>query len=243
MPPPGIDIDPDSIGLPQLGRGDVPDYLSRHYWWAYVHPKAVHLFERQWLVNLILWGNYRSLRDAALQSLGEVLPGQTLQIACVYGDLTERLCQRVSLGGGSLDVVDVLPIQLTNLRHKLPPEAPVRFLQRNSAELGGANARYDRAILFFLLHEQPPEIRRRTLEEAFRVVKPGGTILIVDYARPSLWNPLRYLWLPILTWLEPFAPDLWRQAITTFLPGSWRGQDLRQTSFFGGLYQRLVITR
>ncbi|MGB8104697.1 MAG: hypothetical protein WCF47_10505, partial [Pseudolabrys sp.] len=40
----------------------VPDYLSAHYWWAYMHPKAVKLFERQWLVNFILWGNYKRLR-------------------------------------------------------------------------------------------------------------------------------------------------------------------------------------
>jgi hypothetical protein len=32
----------------------VPDYLTEHYWWAYIHPKAVRFFERQWLVNLIL---------------------------------------------------------------------------------------------------------------------------------------------------------------------------------------------
>jgi hypothetical protein len=37
----------------------VPQYLQAHYWWAYVHPRAVHVFERQWLVNLILWGNYK----------------------------------------------------------------------------------------------------------------------------------------------------------------------------------------
>ncbi len=35
----------------------VPYYLKTHYWWAYVHPRAVKLFERQWLTNLILWGN------------------------------------------------------------------------------------------------------------------------------------------------------------------------------------------
>ena len=68
--------------------GAVPDYLTAHYWWAYVHPNAVKVFERQWLVNLILWGNYRRLRDAALEDLGESLPGRTLQVACVYGDLT-----------------------------------------------------------------------------------------------------------------------------------------------------------
>src|SRR5450759_105728 len=69
----------------------IPHYLMTHYWWAYVHPRAVWFFERQWLVNLILWGNYKRLRDAAIAELGDVLPGSTLQVACAYGDLTSKL--------------------------------------------------------------------------------------------------------------------------------------------------------
>jgi hypothetical protein len=53
---------------------DIPVYLKTHYWWAYIHPVGVRLFERQWLVNLILWGNYTRLSDAALIELGEALP-------------------------------------------------------------------------------------------------------------------------------------------------------------------------
>ena len=222
---------------------EVPQYLSAHYWWAYVHPKAVRLFERQWLINLILWGNYRRLRDAALVELGDALGGRTLQVACVYGDLTSRLSQRVAAGGGTLDVVDILPIQLENLKRKLPKDAPVRLLARDSAELGVPDASYDRAIIFFLLHEQPADVRRRTLGEVFRVVKSGGTILVVDYARPGRWHPLRYLWLPFLAVLEPFAPDLWRRDITTWLPQHGAGHTLRSRSYFGGLYQRVTLTR
>src|SRR5262245_52316705 len=96
---------PKSLASPP---GDMPDYLGRYYWWAYVHPNAVRVFERGWLVNLILWGNYARLRDAALAELGAHLPGRTLQVACVYGDLTGRLSDRVAAGGGALDVVDVL---------------------------------------------------------------------------------------------------------------------------------------
>jgi hypothetical protein len=58
------------------------------------HPKAVRFFERQWLVNLILWSNYARLRDAALMEIGEFLPGTTLQVACVYRDLTNCLSIR-----------------------------------------------------------------------------------------------------------------------------------------------------
>ena len=102
-------------GHPELNI-KIPHYLTAHYWWAYVHPRAVWFFERQWLVNLILWGNFARLRNAAMAELGDVLPGTTLQVACVYGDLTGKLIGRVSAGDGRLDIVDVLPMQLENLR-------------------------------------------------------------------------------------------------------------------------------
>ena len=162
----------------------VPDYLSTHYWWAYIHPRAVKLFERQWLVNLILCGNYVRLRDAALAEMGESLPGTTLQVACVYGDLTTCLSQRAAKGGGSIDIVDVLPIQLKNLRNKLPVGAPTRLLAMDAVDLKLPDASYDRVLVYFLLHEQPREWRERTLSEVYRVVKPGGQVVIVDYARP-----------------------------------------------------------
>jgi ubiquinone/menaquinone biosynthesis C-methylase UbiE len=230
---PPVDRLRDTIGI--------PDYLNVHYWWAYIDPRAVALFERQWLVNLILWGNYRRLRDAALAELGEHLPGRSLQVGCVYGDLTCRLSDRVAAGGGRLDVVDVLPIQLENLAQKLPAGAPVRPLRRDSTRLGGPDAHYDRALVFFLLHEQPACERQQTLSEVLRVVKPGGTIVIIDYARPRWWNPLRYVWGPLLGLLEPFALDLWRREIADWLPGAARV--LRKGSYFGGLYQKIVIAR
>jgi ubiquinone/menaquinone biosynthesis C-methylase UbiE len=231
------------IAGPQPGRSiNAPHYLTAHYWWAYVHPKAIWFFERQWLVNLILWGNYAQLRNAAMTELGETLPGTTLQVACAYGDLTGKLIERVAAGGGRLDVIDVLPMQLENLRHKLPSGAPARLLAMDSADLKLPDASYDRVLLFFLLHEQPADFRERTLSEAFRVVRPGGKIVIVDYALPRWWHPLRYLWRPLLATLEPFALDLWRHEIVQWLPeaalAGWRKQ-----SFFGGLYQKIVIKR
>ena len=219
----------------------VPDYLNAHYWWAYIHPKAVKLFERQWLVNLILWGNYARLRDAALAEMGELLPGTTLQVACVYGDLTNCLSQRATTSGGSIDIVDVLPIQLKNLRDKLPAGAPARLLAMDAMDLKLPDASYDRALVFFLLHEQPREWRERTLSEVFRVLKPGGKVIIVDYARPRWWHPLRYLFPILLAKLEPFALDLWREEITGWLPSSC-ARRAHKRLFFGGLYQ-LVVSR
>jgi ubiquinone/menaquinone biosynthesis C-methylase UbiE len=220
----------------------IPRYLEDVYWWAYVHPRAVRIFERQWLVNLILWGNFGRLRDAALAELGSSLPGRTLQVACVYGDLTSRLCACMT-DGGALDVVDVLEVQLRNLRRKLPGTAPVSLIQRDSTALGFEDAKYDRALLFFLLHEQPESVRRRTLAEALRVVKPGGKVVVVDYHRPRWWNPYARLSRPLLRRLEPFALDLWRHEIADWLPAAARSATMDKTTYFGGLYQKLVITR
>ena len=113
----------------------------------------------------------------------------------------------------------------------------------DSTDLRLPDASYDRALIFFLLHEQPHRYRERTISEVLRVVKPGGKIVIVDYALPRWWHPLRYLWRPVLARLEPFALDLWRQEIVDWLPAALANRRLRNESFFGGLYQKVVVTR
>jgi len=221
----------------------IPEYLHEHYWWAYVHPNALRVFERQWLVNAILWGNYRRLRNAALDALGAQLSGLTLQIGCAYGDISAVLAQKARASGGEVGIVDVLPQQLENLTSKLAPDVPVRRLLMDSAALDMSDASVDRALMFLLLHEQPEAWRRATLAEAFRVVKPGGRIVIVDYARPAAWNPMRYLFQPVLARLEPFALDLWRHDLAKWMPKTWERARTVRRSYFGGLYQMITIDR
>jgi ubiquinone/menaquinone biosynthesis C-methylase UbiE len=223
----------------------VPRYLEQVYWWAYVHPNAVHVFERDWLVNAILFGNYGRLRDAALAALGELgelVRGRTLQLACAYGNLTPRLRARLA-PEARLDVVDILQIQLRNLARKMPPDDRVALLQGDSSALACPDASYDQALLFFLLHEQPEPVRRDTLAEAMRAVRPGGRIVIVDYHRPRRLHPLRLLMSGVFRRLEPYAMDLWRHDIEHFLPPLASPASIHKQTYFGGLYQKLVITR
>lgn len=224
----------------------VPDYLSSVYWWAYVHPKAVNIFEREWLVNLILFGNYNRLRDLALDSLGDArgggISGDILQVACVYGNLSLRLLERLT-PEGRLDVVDILPVQLKNIAEKLPEDQRVRLIQGDSSSLAAPDASYDRTLLFFLLHEQPEDVRRATLAEAMRVTRPGGKIVIVDYHRPVALHPLRLLMTGVFRKLEPFAMDLWDHEIEAFMPLDLKPASVTKTTYFGGLYQQLVMVR
>jgi ubiquinone/menaquinone biosynthesis C-methylase UbiE len=220
----------------------IPDYLQNTYWWAYLHPRAVHIFERQWLVNLILWGNFARLRNAALQEMGEQIQGRVLQVACVYGDFTEHLVRRLG-PTGSLEVVDVAPIQIKNLQSKLGNAAQVQVLQQDSTDLHFEDASHDAVVVFFLLHEQPADARRQTIAQAMRVTKPGGKLVFVDYHKPVAGNPFRYVMVPILTTLEPFAMDMWNGEIADWLPPDLTVSKIEKQTYFGGLYQKVVITR
>ncbi len=220
-----------------------PKYLEKNYWWAYIHPAAVRFFERQWMVNLILLGNFARLKRAALDALRDDISGKTLQIACVYGDFTEQLAAALP-DDAPLDVIDVLPIQLHNLYNKLSKSDLITLYHCNSTALEFADdASYGQVVIFFLLHEQPDEIKRATMQEAYRVVRPGGRIIVVDYHRPRIWNPLAYLLRPLLNWLEPYALPLWRTEIKDYLPRSVIARNIEKKTLFGGLYQRVVIRR
>ena len=243
MPPPVVaDAGFSSPAAAPARTLPIPKYLEQVYWWAYVHPNAVHVFEREWLVNLILFGNYGRLRDAALDELGETVTGQTLQLACVYGNLTPRLARRLA-PGASLDVVDILPVQLKNLAAKLPADDRIVLLQGDSSSLACPDASYDQVLLFFLLHEQPEAVRRATLAEAMRVVRPGGRIVIVDYHLPVRWHPLRLLMTGVFRKLEPYAMDLWENEVQAFLPAHAQPASITKQTYYGGLYQKLVLVR
>lgn len=217
----------------------IPAYLKDTYWWAYIHPKAVRFFERQWLVNFILWGNYNRLKKELLTELTPGIEKRTLQLACVYGDLTQNI--ESSLGSnGTLDVIDVCQIQLDNLRTKIGSSKKISLSCQDSSSLEFPDGAFDTTFLFFLLHEQPEEVRYKTLKEALRVTAKGGQVIIIDYHQASLWNPLRYVMSVVFRLLEPFAQEFVNKNIDGLLPETHQTSSEKKT-FFGGLYQKVII--
>ena len=226
----------EKIPLTSKTSPPIPKYLSETYWWAYVHPNAVWFFERQWLVNLILWGNFYKLRDLALTEIEN--PSKVLQVACVYGNFTEQLA--ISQPNAEIHVVDVAKIQLNNLQTKTSTFKNIHVHHQDSSRLDFLEGSFDNVIVFFLLHEMPEEVRKLTVKEAIRVLKPGGKAVFVDYHRPSAMNPFKYVMMPVLKYLEPFALDLWKAEIKDWLPEVTYSH--KQT-YFAGLYQKVVVIK
>ena len=220
----------------------IPGYLEDTYWWAYLRPRAIWIFEREWLVNLILWGNMARLTRAALDELDCENRSSVLQVACVYGDFSNLLAAHLIPTESRLAIVDIADIQLRNVRSKLNHHSNIDLHQQDSSALDFTDGCFEHTVLFFLLHEQPEDVRRKTVAEALRVTRPGGKVVFVDYHGPNRSNPLRYLMKPVLRWLEPFALDLWRKELPDYLPDHVKPEQVRSQFYCGGLYQKVVVT-
>ncbi len=221
----------------EAGTPQVPAYLSEVYDWAYLNPRNVRLFDREWVVATILWGNHHRLRLSAFE---EIRPGQqVLQPACVYGDFSPALARHVG-SRGRLQVFDVAPIQVERCRRKLRdfPQATVRLA--DAAQPSGEF--YDAVCCYFLLHEIPADYKHKVVDALLESVLPGGKVIFVDYHRPYFAHPLKAITSFVFDTLEPFAKDLWHNEIADFAsaPGRfiWRKQ-----TYFGGLFQKVIARR
>ena len=159
-------------------------------------------------------------------------------MACVYGNFTEQLAK--AQPSSEIHVVDVAKIQLENLKDKIASFNNVNLHHQDSSKLEFKDTEFDNVIIFFLLHEMPEPVRKLTLSEAIRVLKPGGKAVFVDYHQPTKLNPFRYIMRPVLKYLEPFALDLWQNDIKYWLPPV---SSITKETYFGGLYQKVVVIK
>jgi hypothetical protein len=77
-------------------------------------------------------------------------------------------------------------------------------------------------------------------DEEQRVRRVQGPLVGVDYHRPRRTHPLYLPMAAILNTLEPFALDLWRHEVATWLP---KGISVEKRTAFGGLYQVLLARK
>jgi SAM-dependent methyltransferase len=219
----------------------IPEYLARTYTWAYLSRRTLPWLDRPLVVAAILWGNSRRLMQAAV---AEFSPGmRVMQAACVYGDFSRLLADRLG-PCGQLTVVDVAEIQLANLRHKLRGVSHLRVVRADLSKgtFGVAPGSLDGVCCFFLLHEVPEEMRRRIVDHLLAAVRIGGKVVFTDYHRPHRWHPLRPVMAAVFRLFEPYATSLQEQDISS-LSAAADNFSWHQTTKFGGLYQQLTATR
>ena len=123
------------------------------------------------------------LRSAHRQLIddADVRPGQrVLEIGCGTGNLTllvKRLQPQTEVVG-----IDPDPKALARARRKAGRgQLAVRFDQGFAGTLPYPDASFERVLSAFMFHHLDADEKRRGFREVFRVLRPGGSLHLVDF--------------------------------------------------------------
>lgn len=79
--------------------------------------------------------------------------------------------------------VDLSPAMLRVARTKTPPE--IVFHDADAANTGLDSSSFDAVLLSMALHELAEPLRQSILQEALRLLRSEGTLMIADYRQPN----------------------------------------------------------
>jgi ubiquinone/menaquinone biosynthesis C-methylase UbiE len=103
---------------------------------------------------------------------------KVLEIGCGTGNVA-MVAKRTS-PGIELTGVDPDPRALARARRKARGLVGVRFERAYAQQLTLPDGSFDRVLSSMMLHHLDPEVKAAAVAEAFRVLRPGGSMHIVD---------------------------------------------------------------
>lgn len=103
---------------------------------------------------------------------------QVLEIGCGTGNVTQRL--KRARPGAQVTGMDPDPRALARAGRKFGTVAGVRFDRAYAQELPYADESFDRVLSSMMLHHLDADVQAAAVTEAFRVLRPGGSVHVVD---------------------------------------------------------------
>ena len=143
------------------------------------------------LVRLLAFGGEKALRAETIR-LAEVRPGASvLDVGCGTGTLT--LQAKAAAGNqGTVYGIDAAPEMIEVARQKAAgKQQDVRFQVSLIEALQFPDATFDVVLSSMMMHHLPDDLKRAGLAEFYRVLKPGGRLVIVDIKETS--NAVQHL--------------------------------------------------
>jgi ubiquinone/menaquinone biosynthesis C-methylase UbiE len=80
----------------------------------------------------------------------------------------------------NLTGIDLSPAYIAEATARLGSRRRLKLIEANAESLPFADASQDIVASIYLFHELPPKIRKVVASEIARVLKPGGTAIIMD---------------------------------------------------------------
>ncbi|XHX79720.1 MAG: class I SAM-dependent methyltransferase [Stenomitos frigidus ULC029] len=174
----------------QVETSGYPSYYLQnfhHQTDGYLSDTSANLYDLQ--VDILFNGAADAMRRRILAPLKQGLAAfdsveprqiRVLDVACGTGRTLKQI--RATLPKASLHGVDLSEAYLRKANQLLSQkldELP-QLLQANAEALPFLDNYFHAVTSVFLFHELPPQARQRVIDQCFRVLKPGGTVVICD---------------------------------------------------------------
>ncbi|HEY0480680.1 MAG TPA: methyltransferase domain-containing protein [Kofleriaceae bacterium] len=175
--------------IPAVDKQRYPAYYRRTFHWqtdGYFTDHSAELYELG--VELLFRGTADVMRrqvippvTRAVRAAGGAGQLRVLDVACGTGRTLHQLA--VAHPALRLYGVDLSPAYVRLARRRLADVAEVALAVENAEALPFADGAFDVVTSVYLFHELPRNARRNVAREMFRVVRPGGTVVIEDSAQ------------------------------------------------------------
>jgi demethylmenaquinone methyltransferase/2-methoxy-6-polyprenyl-1,4-benzoquinol methylase/phosphoethanolamine N-methyltransferase len=143
---------------------------------------AIHSWAKYYdmVVGIISLGRERKFRKAALE-LVEVDPGmRILDVGCGTGSLTIEAKQKME-GEGTVVGIDPSSNMINLAQQKAEKEGvEIDFQVGVIEKIDFPDDKFDLVLSSLMMHHLPDELKESGLQEIHRVLKPNGTLLIVE---------------------------------------------------------------
>jgi len=136
--------------------------------------------------DLMSFGLHRLWKRFAILLSGVKRGDRVLDLAGGTGDLARLLLPRVTPGGGVV-MADINASMLEQGRARLLDEGLCRglnFVQADAERLPFTDASFECVTIAFGLRNV--SVKERALQAMYRVLKPGGRLLVLEFSRPNL---------------------------------------------------------
>ena len=183
--------DRDFKDIPEVDRERFPPYYRRTFHWqtdGYFSEFSAEVYELG--VELLFRGTADVMRRQIIPPVTELVRAaggaervRLLDVGCGTGRTLHQLAR--SHPAMRLHGVDLSPAYIRHARKRLADVAELTLAVENAEALPWADATFDAVTSVYLFHELPRRARRTVLAEMFRVVRPGGLVVIEDSAQLS----------------------------------------------------------